>query len=131
MLAVVFAALVGALAGDGVPAIWIALAVPVWLVLAKLYGLYDNDHRALRHLTVDELPSLIAWATTGAATHFALMSIVGQQSVAAPAAVRFWLTLLLVAPLTRASAALAPRCPSGAGDAGGIRAAGDSDASEA
>ena len=34
------------------------LAVPVWIVLAKLHGLYDRDQRSLRHLTVDELPAL-------------------------------------------------------------------------
>ena len=38
-------------------AFWAALFLPVWLVLAKLFGLYDRDHTALRHLTVDELPA--------------------------------------------------------------------------
>src|SRR5215218_9994967 len=70
LLAVATAGLVGALLGDGVAGIWVVAMLPVWLVLAKLYGLYDNDHRALRHLTVDEMPSLVAWGTTGAATHF-------------------------------------------------------------
>ena len=46
-------------------ATWSLLFAPVWLVLAKLHGLYDRDHRALRHLTVDELPSIFVWATTG------------------------------------------------------------------
>jgi hypothetical protein len=27
----------------------------------KLAGLYDRDHRTLRHLTVDELPWLLVW----------------------------------------------------------------------
>ena len=41
----------------------LALAsVPVGLITAKLLGLYDVDHRAIRHLTVDEAPQLLAWS---------------------------------------------------------------------
>ena len=43
------------------------LFIPVWLVLAKLFGLYDRDHRSLRHLTVDELPTLVFWSFAGSA----------------------------------------------------------------
>ena len=39
--------------------------VPAWVVLAKLQGLYDRDHRTLRPLTVDEAPRLLTWALTG------------------------------------------------------------------
>ena len=38
--------------------------LPLWLLVAKLLGLYDRDHRALRHLTADEVPAIIAWAAT-------------------------------------------------------------------
>lgn len=54
----------GGLAAAG----WAVLLAPLWIVLAKLHGLYDRDHRALRHLTVDELPRIFAWALTGALT---------------------------------------------------------------
>ena len=37
-------------------ALWALLFLPAWLVLAKLLGLYDRDHRALRYLTVDDIP---------------------------------------------------------------------------
>ena len=30
---------------------------PVWILVLKLHGLYDNDHRRIRHSTLDELPS--------------------------------------------------------------------------
>lgn len=39
--------------------------LPMWILLAKLVGLYDNDHRALRHLTVDEFPQIFTWAVRG------------------------------------------------------------------
>jgi len=47
---------------SGVALAWAALAIPLGLISAKLLGLYDKDHRAIRHLTVDEVPSIAAWA---------------------------------------------------------------------
>jgi lipopolysaccharide/colanic/teichoic acid biosynthesis glycosyltransferase len=47
-------------------AIWILAFLPIWILLAKLAGLYDADHRAIRHLTVDEAPTIIAWGVLGA-----------------------------------------------------------------
>jgi exopolysaccharide biosynthesis polyprenyl glycosylphosphotransferase len=44
--------------------LWPLIFLPLWLLVAKLLGLYDRDHRALRHLTADELPVIIAWAGT-------------------------------------------------------------------
>ena len=41
--------------------------LPVWILVAKLAGLYDADHRAMRHLTVDEAPAIVAWGVVGAA----------------------------------------------------------------
>jgi exopolysaccharide biosynthesis polyprenyl glycosylphosphotransferase len=38
--------------------------LPAWILAAKVYGLYDRDHRTLRHLTVDELPQILMWAIT-------------------------------------------------------------------
>jgi exopolysaccharide biosynthesis polyprenyl glycosylphosphotransferase len=60
------ALLAGLVASQSLPdAAWAALFAPLWLVLAKLIGLYDRDHRAIRHLTIDEIPSLLAWSTGG------------------------------------------------------------------
>jgi exopolysaccharide biosynthesis polyprenyl glycosylphosphotransferase len=46
-------------------AFWWACLAPVWILLAKVHGLYDRDHRALRHLTTDEIPPLVSWVTAG------------------------------------------------------------------
>ncbi len=43
---------------------WAMLFLPLWPLLAKLLGLYDRDHRALRHLTADEVPAILAWTAT-------------------------------------------------------------------
>src|SRR5262245_35433564 len=59
--------------------VWFLAALPGWVLLAKLHGLYDQDHRVLRHLTVDELPALTAWATTGTALFVAITTGLGDQ----------------------------------------------------
>jgi exopolysaccharide biosynthesis polyprenyl glycosylphosphotransferase len=38
---------------------WAVLFSPSWVIVVKLQGLYDNDHRRIRHSTLDELPSLV------------------------------------------------------------------------
>jgi len=48
-------------------AIWMLAFLPVWILVAKLVGLYDLDNRAMRHLTVDEAPAIFAWGLIGAA----------------------------------------------------------------
>ena len=40
--------------------IWAALAVPVWIVVAKISSLYDQDHRRISHTTSEEIPALVA-----------------------------------------------------------------------
>jgi exopolysaccharide biosynthesis polyprenyl glycosylphosphotransferase len=38
--------------------LWGLLTIPAWLVLFKLYGLYDRDSKRVSHSTVDDIPSL-------------------------------------------------------------------------
>jgi exopolysaccharide biosynthesis polyprenyl glycosylphosphotransferase len=44
---------------------WAVLFSPVWILVLKLHGLYDNDHRRIRHSTLDELPQLISASALG------------------------------------------------------------------
>ena len=44
---------------------WAVLFSPIWILTLKLHGLYDNDHRRIRHSTVDELPSLLSASALG------------------------------------------------------------------
>jgi exopolysaccharide biosynthesis polyprenyl glycosylphosphotransferase len=68
VLAVSAAAVLVGLWGSGPTAsLLIVLSAPIWIVMAKLAGLYDRDHRTLRHLTVDELPWLMVWALSSTA----------------------------------------------------------------
>ena len=44
---------------------WAVIFSPVWILVLKLHGLYDNDHRRIRHSTLDELASLISASALG------------------------------------------------------------------
>ncbi|HEX7058252.1 MAG TPA: sugar transferase [Solirubrobacterales bacterium] len=76
-------ALVGALcvatAATGTTSIatlfWAVMFSPAWIVVLKLHGLYDNDHRRIRHSTLDELPSLISASALGTITLDGLLAL--------------------------------------------------------
>src|SRR6201994_1238836 len=44
---------------------WAVLFSPTWIMVVKLHGLYDNDHRRIRHSTLDEVPSLVSATVLG------------------------------------------------------------------
>jgi exopolysaccharide biosynthesis polyprenyl glycosylphosphotransferase len=90
-------------AGQFAHLLWSALFLPVWLVLAKLLGLYDRDHRALRHLTVDELPAIFIWATIGTSLLSLFLAVTPAGPLSIAAAVRAWGIVLLSAFILRAS----------------------------
>jgi exopolysaccharide biosynthesis polyprenyl glycosylphosphotransferase len=75
--------------GPGVPAAaWSVLFLPAWVVAAKLYGLYDHDHRSLRHLTVDELPTILVWAVTCVGMLVVFVEVTPASGLGAMAAIR-------------------------------------------
>jgi len=68
VLAVCMAAVIVGFWGSGAAAaLLLVLSAPIWIVTAKLAGLYDRDHRTLRHLSVDELPWLLVWTLSSTA----------------------------------------------------------------
>jgi exopolysaccharide biosynthesis polyprenyl glycosylphosphotransferase len=85
-LAVLCSAGVTALVADEAAAFWIAASAPLWLVMAKLRGLYDRDHVSIRHLTLDETSGLFHWvvlcATGTALILIALPSVTLSTSAA-------------------------------------------------
>jgi exopolysaccharide biosynthesis polyprenyl glycosylphosphotransferase len=54
---------------------WAALFSPAWIVVVKLHGLYDHDHRRIRHSTLDEVPSLVSATVLGTLVLDGLMAI--------------------------------------------------------
>ena len=67
-LTIAAAAVIVGLWGSGARgAFLLVLSAPIWIVVGKLVGLYDRDHRTLRHLTVEEIPWIFVWALGGTA----------------------------------------------------------------
>jgi exopolysaccharide biosynthesis polyprenyl glycosylphosphotransferase len=62
---------------------WSLALLPVWVVIAKLLGLYDRDERPLRHTTIDEAESLVLWAVSGT---FALVLLLELTPAGSPEA---------------------------------------------
>ncbi|MGE5527166.1 MAG: sugar transferase [Methanosarcina sp.] len=54
---------------------WATLFSPVWVIVVKLHGLYDHDHRRIRHSTLDELASLVSASVLGVLTLDGLLSL--------------------------------------------------------
>jgi exopolysaccharide biosynthesis polyprenyl glycosylphosphotransferase len=55
--------------------------LPIWVVVAKLCGLYDRDQRELRHLTVDDVPTLLVWALVSVAGLAAFLQVAFGSSL--------------------------------------------------
>ena len=99
MAADLFAALgvgIAATSGAGESILWALIALPIGALAAKFLGLYDADHRAIRHLTVDEVPTLGAWAVV---TTVAVLTV-------APGLAPGWTTTVVVVGATVAAALL-------------------------
>ena len=81
-------------------AFWWACLAPFWLLLAKLHGLYDRDHRALRHLTTDEIAPLVSWVTAGTIGSVLVFEALGEAP-ALSALIWAWALVLLSALILR------------------------------
>ncbi len=84
-------------------ALLLGACMPAWIVVAKIVGLYDRDHRTLRHLTVDELPWVVVWAFAGGA--FLTLLLVPFPSLDLRSAdwLRIWVSLIALNFAFRAS----------------------------
>jgi exopolysaccharide biosynthesis polyprenyl glycosylphosphotransferase len=96
-------------AGEADDAFWAFVLLPTWLLLAKLYGLYDRDHRTLRHLTVDELPTIVIWAMTGTAVISLLLLLTPAGPVSFAGALQMFAVAIVTTALLRGVARFAWR----------------------
>jgi exopolysaccharide biosynthesis polyprenyl glycosylphosphotransferase len=85
--------------------VWAPALVPVWLVVAKALGLYDRDHRSIRHLTIDEVPALAAWALVGAGTLAGVRHLAGDHASTEDSAAVALIAFVSVCPLRAAARA--------------------------
>ena len=92
------------IASTSADAFWALVLLPVWVVFAKLIGLYDRDHVAIRHLTVDELVPIAAWAAAGVGFLALILPQTPAGQVEPGAAVVAWIAAAVSALLLRGGA---------------------------
>jgi exopolysaccharide biosynthesis polyprenyl glycosylphosphotransferase len=101
--------------------------LPVWAVVAKLYGLYDRDEERATHSTVDEIVSVFHLITVGVWLFYATSWLVGLADPSQEKLTTFWLLALVSVIAARSLArTVARRQPAyvqnalivGAGDVG-------------
>ncbi len=81
---------------------WGTMFSPVWILVLKLHGLYDNDHRRIRHSTLDELSNLISAAALGTLALDGLLALSPVGPLAATSAIAVGLGALVGAFASRA-----------------------------
>lgn len=78
--------------------------LPLWIVMAKLYGLYDNDEERADHSTVDEFMAVFHLVTVGAWAIFAVTSLSGLADPYLVKLVLFWAGAVLIVTAARTGA---------------------------
>jgi exopolysaccharide biosynthesis polyprenyl glycosylphosphotransferase len=98
--------------GIGLETIIFLLLLPVWVLAAKLYGLYDRDEESATHSTADEVVSVFHLLTVGVWVFYAISWLIGFASPDQAKLVTFWfLALVSVAAARSAARTLARRQP--------------------
>ncbi len=77
------------------------LGVPILLIGAKLFGLYDRDETLLRKTTLDEAPKLFQAATLCALVAWLLGGLIVSGELNRHEALFLWLTLAILLMLAR------------------------------
>jgi exopolysaccharide biosynthesis polyprenyl glycosylphosphotransferase len=67
------------------------LTLPMWVLVAKLHGLYDNDEVRTNHSTADEITSTFHLVTTGVWIFVVAAWLSDLANVKAPKIIAFWL----------------------------------------
>ncbi len=84
--------------------IWALAFLPLWVGWAKLLGLYDQDHRAIRHLTIDELQLVVIWAGVASAGLALIMPLTPVGEISASTMLVAWVAGVISALFFRATA---------------------------
>jgi exopolysaccharide biosynthesis polyprenyl glycosylphosphotransferase len=81
---------------------WAVMLSPVWILVLKLHGLYDHDHRRIRHSTLDELASLVSATALGTLALDGLLALSPVGPLAASSAIAVGLGAFLGSFASRA-----------------------------
>ena len=78
-------------------------SLPLWVVLARIHGLYDRDEERSDHSTVDDIFGVFQVVTIGTWSFLALTFLLGLPHPTIHRLVVFWLTAVAVVPVLRAA----------------------------
>jgi exopolysaccharide biosynthesis polyprenyl glycosylphosphotransferase len=87
----------------------LTLMLPVWVVGAKLYGLYERDEEHVDHSTVDEVVGVFHLVTLGAWCYFVTAWAAGVDDPHVARLVTFWLLAAVLVVAGRGVARAAAR----------------------
>jgi exopolysaccharide biosynthesis polyprenyl glycosylphosphotransferase len=92
---------------DRVAPIWeialFAATLPLWVLLARIYGLYDRDEERTDHSTVDDIVGVFQVVTLGTWSFLVLTHVVDLPYPNLGRLVVFWLLAVALVPLLRAA----------------------------
>jgi exopolysaccharide biosynthesis polyprenyl glycosylphosphotransferase len=79
-------------------------SIPGWIVVSKIYGLYDKDEERTDHSTTDDLAGVFNVITVCTWLFWAFSYLTGIARPTAPKLVVFWVTAILFVSIGRAAA---------------------------
>ncbi len=85
-------------------AVLFAVSLPVWVVMAKLYGLYDRDEERTDHSTADDVMGVFHLVTVGTWLLFAGAYLTELAHPQVPKLLTFWALAAVAVPLLRSAA---------------------------
>jgi hypothetical protein len=88
----------------GVISPWGLFAAPAFVLLSKVFGLYDRDENRLRKTTLDEIPVLLQLTTLATLLVFLAQRGISNAALGEPEIAAFWGSLFCLLLLTRSLA---------------------------
>lgn len=80
------------------------LTLPVWVVVAKIYGLYERDEERTNHSTVDDVVGVFHLVTIGTWLFFAAVEVTGVAHLHLRLLIAFWAVAVGAVTFSRATA---------------------------
>jgi exopolysaccharide biosynthesis polyprenyl glycosylphosphotransferase len=81
-----------------------AITIPVWVLMAKVYGLYERDEERTEHTTVDDFVGVFHLVTVGVWVLFAGAWFFGVAYPPLDKMTTFWILAILLIPVARSAA---------------------------